>query len=91
MDKSYRVVIFSFLPHPSPRPLARSADDEMSMRNSASVTARRVRKPPFLAVKRPAHPYKSTIEPDLHRKTIRALKRPGWPGQVRKRPASTPT
>jgi hypothetical protein len=34
------------------------------------------RKPPFLAVKRPARPYKSAIEIDLHGETLRALNRP---------------
>jgi hypothetical protein len=34
-------------------------------------------KPPFLAVKRPARPYKSAIETDLLWETLRPLKRPG--------------
>jgi hypothetical protein len=38
------------------------------------------RKPPVLAVKRPARPYKSPYKMDFHRKTLRALNRPEGPG-----------
>ena len=46
------------------------------------------RKPPFWAVKRPVHPYKSDIQTDSLWETLRALNRPGraWtvPGRIDK-------